>query len=81
MIKVQSDFSPKEPCINRCTFSIDNKFLVSGGKDTIVRVFQVNTKAFNQIEGNIELKGAAGEITDVDMSVDNRLVVGSSRDA
>ena len=54
---------------------------MSGGKDTIVRVFQVNTKAFNQIEGNIELKGAAGEITDVDMSVDNRLVVGSSRDA
>jgi len=42
ILKLQSDFSKKDACLNQCMLSHDRTLLVTGGDDTMVRVHFLN---------------------------------------
>ena len=60
--------------------SLDFTCLVTGGDDTIVRVYKV-TKDFKNKSSPIELTGATQAITGVDISKDSTRVIASCKDA
>jgi len=59
--------------------SLDNTCLVTGGDDTIVRVYKM-TRDFKEKSSPIELIGATQAITGVDISKDNTRVIASCKD-
>ena len=69
----------ENPCINHVALSFDNQFLVTGGDDTAVRIFQIG-KDYKTNEKKAELKLTESAIQSVDISRDNRLLVAGSKD-
>lgn len=66
-----------------CRFSKDGKFLITGGTDNTVRVWELNTETKSTSEViPLEMKEFHGhdtEIMDLDMSFDKRFIISSSR--
>lgn len=62
LLKVQADFSDKEASLNQCV--LRQNVLVTGGDDTIVRVFTLKD---NTISETNELKGPCLPVTGVDI--------------
>ncbi len=69
--------------MTRTRWSQDNKIIISGGKEGVLRVFKVIFEGPKQISG-FELTNELGQhsegITDVSISSDNSLVVSASTD-
>ena len=65
--------------MSHLAISFDNSILVTGGEDTVARVFTLS-KDMKSHEKKLELAHANGPICSVDISRDNRLVVCGSKD-
>mmetsp|Transcript_3755 Transcript_3755/g.3484 ORF Transcript_3755/g.3484 Transcript_3755/m.3484 type:complete len:238 (+) Transcript_3755:200-913(+) len=81
--RIEADFHEKEPEVTKTRWSQDNKIIISGGEEGILRVFKVNFAAPNQVSG-FELTNELGQhsegITDISINSDNSLVVSASTD-
>ncbi|KAJ1608253.1 WD40 repeat-containing protein that has a transmembrane region at the C-terminus [Cryptosporidium canis] len=68
---------------NVCRFSKNGKFLITGGTDNTVRVWELSEKTENSHEviplKMKEFNGHDSEILDLDMSPDNKFIISSSR--
>lgn len=61
--------------------SFDNTYIVTGGDDSIVRLYQIS-KEFKEIIGkSTEFINATQSITGVDISRDNSKIVATSKDS
>jgi WD40 repeat protein len=49
--KTEGDFHEKDPEVAKTKWSQDNKLIVSGGEDGVMRIFKVKFSAPNQISG------------------------------
>ena len=70
----------KEASLNQCILSFDNKFLVTGGDDSVVRIYSM-AEDFKSTTNKLELSNCGDQpITSVDISRDNSLVIAASKD-
>ncbi len=81
LLQFIADFSTQDASLNQCVLSFDNTCIVTGGDDSVARIYKLS-KDLARIDGKgIELKGATMPITGVDICRDNSRVVASSKDA
>ncbi|KAF7458056.1 putative guanine nucleotide-exchange factor SEC12 [Cryptosporidium felis] len=68
---------------NICRFSRDGKFLITGGTDKTVRIWELNSQAKKTSDvipiGMKEFIGHEDEILDLDISFDNSFILSTSR--
>ena len=80
LLQFIADFSQEDACLNQCVLSFDNSCIVTGGDDSVVRLFRLS-KDFKELSGQaIEFKGASMAITGVDICRDNSRIVATSKD-
>lgn len=81
--RIEADFHEKTPEVTKVRWSQDNKLIVSGGEDGVMRVFRVNYSGSTKIDG-FELAHELGihseAINDVCINQDNTLAISSSSD-
>jgi COMPASS component SWD3 len=81
--KTEGDFHEKEPEVAKSKWSRDNKLIVTGGEDGIMRVYKVIFSDTNLISGfelSDELGAHSQGITDVCINQDSSIVVSASVD-
>merc|ERR1719219_3142209 len=72
---VQTDFNTSEPCQKVVRISSDNKLMITGGYDGILRVW-----TFPDLNSIHEIEAHDKEIDDIEFSPDNTKVVSISKD-
>jgi prolactin regulatory element-binding protein len=75
VLNVTTDFSPKDPCQNAVTFSLDGRLVLTGGADGILRVW-----TFPEMQLKTKIEISKKEISDLDISPDRKFVSCVSKD-
>ena len=81
--KVEGDFHSKSPEVAKSKWSKDNRYIICGGEEGIIRMYNVTYEGKNSITG-FELENEFGahseSINDVSINSDNSMIASSSTD-